>query len=94
MLKPYIMNPYLGLILKKMCDVVGADSEKIDFKSADWFLMYTWTKAQETEFREWMTDYLVQNKQARVALMNFPGRKQIKKTVDAFIWNYGWRENG
>jgi len=87
------MNKYLITILKKMCSVVGADYSKIDFKEAQWFWKYEWSQGQEDKFKEWMIKYLTDNKEARKFMMEYPRKtkKVIKKLVDEFIWNWGWK---
>ena len=34
------MKKYLEIILRKQCDYVGADYNKIDFKKPEWFWDY------------------------------------------------------
>lgn len=85
------MNKYIIKILKKMCKIVGADFNRIDFKSNDWYRTYEWTKKQEDKFKEWFIDFIYNNKKAREEL-SYCGKnkKDIKKFVDMFVFNYGW----
>jgi glycosyltransferase involved in cell wall biosynthesis len=46
------MEKYLIEILTKMCDLVGVDYTKIDFKDQRWFEKYSWDADQENEFKE------------------------------------------
>jgi len=86
------MNLHLGYILKKMCEMVGANYDEIDFKKQSWFTLYKWNANKESEFKEWFVNYLMENKDARFELMEFPTTRIniIKKLIDEFIFNYGW----
>ena len=87
------MNKNLVPILKKMCEMVGADYDKIDFKKDGWYWEYQWTKEQESEFQKWMVEHLNNNREARNILMYCPNKNKtrIKDSVKAFIWNFGWK---
>lgn len=88
-----MMNEHLVPILKKMCEMVGADYDKLDFKKEGWYLKHTWTKDKEAEFQKWMVEYLNNNREARNILMYYPNKNKtrIKDSVKAFIWNFGWK---
>jgi len=88
------MDKYLEKILKKMCKMVGADYDAIDFKSSNWFLTHSWTKKKQDSFRQWFIDYLSDNGEARKILMRFPkkDKKWVELAVDNFIFQYGWKE--
>lgn len=87
------MNKHVIEILKKQCELVGANYKDIDFNDDTWFFEYQWTKDQESEFIEWMTDYLSGNKEARRDLMNVPGKSKslCKQVAQAFAFNFGWK---
>ena len=38
---------HLTVVLKKMCKMVKADLEKINFKKENWFWDYTWTEKEQ-----------------------------------------------
>ena len=84
---------HLQIVLRKMCNMVGADADKIDFKSNNWFWQYEWTKDQEQEFVKWLTDYLYQNTKARKEIMEYPIKRKAhcRKVAEFFAWNYGWK---
>jgi len=87
------MNKYLKKILETMCQEVGADFEKMNFKQQDWFWEYSWTEGQEESFKSWLIDYLKENKEARYSLMNIPSsdKKILERFVNQFLLNYGWK---
>lgn len=86
------MSKYLKLILEEMCQRVGADFEKIDFKKPTWFQDYVWTQEVENDFKEWLTKFLEKNKEARTELVAFPFLKNsVEKFSDEFITMYGWK---
>lgn len=87
------MKPHLKIILRKMCEVVGADFAKINFKKSNWYLSYSWTQKQEDNFCKWMADYLYSSYSARKEVMYF-NRKSKKHCIDVskhFVSNYGWK---
>lgn len=89
------MATYLTEILTKMCESVGADIDKIDFKKPMWFTEYTWSKEAEGSFLNWLTDYFYDNKKARIELLkNHSRNKQFcRKAAEQFVFNYGWKYN-
>lgn len=86
-------NSHLWKVLTKMCDIAGVDVEKMDFKKERWYMKHTITEKQENEFRKWFVDYLMNSQEARQEFLEFPRKKKswIKRAVDEFIFNYGWR---
>jgi len=89
-------SEHLKIVLKKMCEYVGADYDTIEWKNDKdpYYWKYEWSQEQENDFREWMIDYLMDNKDARLSLLEYPGtknKKRIKKAVNFFIWNHGWK---
>lgn len=86
------MEAEIEPILKKMCELVKADYDSINFKEDRWFMKYQWTSEQEKEFKVWFIEYLKKNKSSRKFLMKRPSthRKSLIKVVDEFLSNYGW----
>ena len=82
-------------ILKKQCEVVGADFDKLDFISPEsrWFMEYSWTKEQEEEFKKWLIDYMkALSKQDYYQLSNYTKNKtNMKKIAEEWCFNYGWK---
>jgi hypothetical protein len=89
------MVEHTKIILKEMCKRVKAPYSKIDFKSKDWFLDYTWTEEQQEDFIIWLNKYLYNSKEAREEIMAIPQRS--KESIDRvsrwFILMYGWKTN-
>jgi len=87
------MNEYLKEVLVEMGRRVGANMEEIDTKSKDWFMEYEWTIKEQDDFKKWMVNYLYTNGKARRTLFALSGRskKLIRKTVDMFVFQYGWK---
>ena len=87
------MNKELETILKKMCSIVNATYDTIDFKKAKWFHQYEWTLKQENKFKEWMVKLLDSNLKVRNSIMQYPqkNKKNIQRVVNEFIFNYGWK---
>jgi len=83
----------LTVILKEMCGRVGADFENMDFKKENWFHDYSWTEAEQSGFRDWLTHYLLNNKEARMELLSFhtKDKKRCRKAAEEWVWNYGWK---
>jgi hypothetical protein len=84
---------HLDIILKKMCEEVGADFEKIDFKKDRWFLDYTWSEEDEEEYTEWLTNYLYKNQEARkeLTVIGLKNKKRCRECAKMFVFNYGWK---
>jgi len=82
-------------IMTKMCEVVGANVEEIDFKSALWFTRYNWSEKDQENFTNWLSEYLMNSGEARRELMAIP--KKSKRMTDGvarnFVFNYGWKLN-
>jgi hypothetical protein len=87
-------GPHLEEILRKMCEYVAADFDKINFKEERWFLKYTWSNDEENSFKEWLAKYFLENYKARKELLYLPrikNKKYIYGVADHFIFNYGWK---
>lgn len=87
------MNKYLKHVLKNLCNRVGADFKKIDFKKENWFKEYTWTREEEEKFEKWIVKYLSNNKKARENLMKFPtkDKKDLITFSKIFTLYCGWK---
>lgn len=86
------MEEYLKIILKEMCNRVGAPYEEMDFHESFWFTKYRWTTQQEDDFVKWLTDLLYNNKDIRKAFFqnNIRTKTHCKRGAKAFVFNYGW----
>ena len=87
------MNKYAEEILKKQCEIVGADYNSIDFNEDRWFMKHEWNKHTESEFCDWLSNYLHNNREARNTIMNHPTRRKIQRdaTSKAWCFQYGWK---
>jgi hypothetical protein len=85
------MSKHLQEILDTMCKVVGA--KDVNFKKDAWFMDYEWTEEQQEEFRKWLVSYLMENKEARQEIMEYPRKHKptIEKLSRYFIFNYGFK---
>ena len=79
-----------------MCRRVGADFERIDFKSPDWFAEYTWTLSQEEDYKKWFVEYLKSNAEARENLMEIKSTNPrfLEGCAREFVFDYGWKYAG
>ena len=87
------MNETLQIILKKMFEIIGEEYSFEKTQSDSWFLDYSWTAEQENQFRDWLVNYLYENKEARQSLMRWPrkNKKTCKRATNEFILWYGWK---
>lgn len=87
------LSPILREALDEMCRVVGSKPSSIDWDDQNWFLTRSWTAEQEETYVKWMTDWLVDNKEARESLLAHPrrNRSHCHKAAREFAWTYGWR---
>jgi hypothetical protein len=84
-------NKYLEMILKEMCQRVGAKYAEIDFKSNHWYLKYNWTSKQQNDFGIWLLGALIKDKAMQKALYGYSAGKDInRKRVDMFLFLCGW----
>ena len=74
-----------------MCKRVKTRYEDINFKKPNWFHDFQWTQKQEDNFKEWLTNYLKTNKEAREELMQSPRLKGYIKIANEFLFQYGWK---
>ena len=70
--------------------MVGADYDKIDFQSPDWYLKHEWNKEKERKFERWLIRKMWWSKRVRDSIISNPiiSREQA---VKSFVWNYGWK---
>jgi len=89
------MNKHLKIVLQKMCDIVGADFDSLDFQNDAWYYKHSWTVEQEKEFEQWLYNYLWKSKQARKTILAYPyqDKHKIKEAVYQFTLYYGWRND-
>jgi hypothetical protein len=87
------MNKSINIVLKEMCNRVNTNYDEIDFQQNDWYFLYEWTQKEENEFAVYLTNLLYNDKEARRDIMSVPikNKEIIKKTVDFFVMNYGWK---
>ena len=89
------MNKYITTILKEQFRRVNADfpTDEKYFKKENWFWDKEWTTEEEQDFKKWLFDYMIKNKRARQELMMFTSKskKNVKRFVDEFIMDYGWK---
>lgn len=86
-------SKHLQIILTKMCKMVGVSYDKVDFKKKDWFLKYSWTEKEQEKFRLWLAKYLLEHKEARDEIMEFPAKdkKDIERVTFWSVYTYGWK---
>ena len=93
-------NKTIKKVLKKMCKMVNADFNAINFSDKDWFHLYQWTEKEQDEFKKWLIEYMQNNNEACKVLTNkgknFLKLKKRNKTgfeqfADTFIFWCGWK---
>ena len=86
---------HMTIILKEMCNRVGADYNKLPLEDHEsfWFTYYTWSKEQEKDYENWLANYMYNTTKARRELMSFPWKtkKQCRKFAEQFVSWYGWK---
>lgn len=89
------ISPANRLILAKQLEMVGADPLTFDFDQPDWYCLYTWSEAQENEFREWLDAELRTNKILRkIAPIAARNKAYRKAEIEWWLLMYGWKTNG
>jgi hypothetical protein len=86
-------SSHLTVIMQKMFSFVGEHYTDKYCMVQGWYLLHEWTEQQELEFKQWLYLYLLENKQARIQIMEHPTKnsKQLHKLCDQFVWQYGWK---
>jgi len=87
-------GPELKIILTKMCNMVNADYDKINFSEENWFYKYEWSDYDENKFKKWLIEYLEKNIEARKEILGYGLRlnnKKLESSASMFILNYGWK---
>ena len=87
------MSNNLEKVMKKMCQMVGADFTKMDFKKSNWFWDYEWSEKKEQKFMDWLAKFMLDDKDTRLEFMAFPSKnkKEIGRFVSQFCMNYSWK---
>jgi hypothetical protein len=86
------MSEHVEYLLREMCRRVGADYDTMDFKKQDWYMDYSWTEAEETEYRAWMLDVLKHNKMVRKGFgITITSSAYLKKEIMWWMLMYGWK---
>jgi len=87
------MPKHIDIILTEMFRRVNAEFTPDFTKAEAWYYAYEWTREEEQEFVDWLSDYLFHNKEARHEIMNFPIRNKNKCRNAAMQFNawFGWR---
>jgi len=84
------MSAPLFTILTKMCDLVGVDISRVNFRKPGWFNEHRWTWSTQRRFQRWLESYLYRNAEAR-QLFGIPRNKRaVKSAASMFVFNYGW----
>ena len=87
------MNKYLKVILTEMCNRVGVNYDKVNFKGKEWYMKHEWTMEDQDKFRDWLISYMKGNGDARRDLMSVSSsnKRFLTKFANSFLLNYGWR---
>ena len=79
----------------ELCKRVGLKLEDVELKKEGdgWafpFGEYTWTKEEEKDYGEWLTDYVYKNR--RKFKISYETKKRIRDSyVGMFLLNYSWK---
>lgn len=83
------MNKYLKKILEEMCKRVGADYGIVN-SSDTWYLQFEWTPEQESDFEDWLKNYVWENADVRKYFGLPKDKKIVRKFAEGFVFEYGW----
>ena len=82
------------IVMRKLFSYApNADFDGIDLDETGWWNTHEWTQAEQTEFSDWLHEYLKCNRDARKEMMVVPVKADsvIRRAVTAFLSRYGWR---
>ena len=82
-------------ILKKQCDVIKVDVNKIKFTN-NWYSKFSWTEDQQNKFKTWFIKYLYGNLKRTREIATSPRAiyKSKKHIADLWSWwnlQWGWK---
>ena len=88
-----MISKYEKIILKEMFNFVGETYTDEYIRDQFWDLRCEWSESDEKKFKDWIINYLKENKKARDCLMRFPSKSKesLQKVADNFIFNYSWK---
>ena len=91
---PLPASHYLDEVLTEMHRRVNATYTSVDALNADpeWYTRHEWTRDQEYDFIDWLTDYFRTNDDARESLTTVLSRNKLfcNKAAREFVGSYGW----
>ncbi len=88
------VNKFWEMYFKKICFIVMADYDKINFYNDDWYNKYSWNAKQEEEAIDWLFLFLT-DKNNRYLIPFVTGKKKtsdkkLRIFVEEFVFNFGW----
>ena len=88
------VNKFWEMYFKKICFIVMADYDKINFYNDDWYNKYSWNAKQEEEAIDWLFLFLT-DKNNRYLIPFVTGKKKtsdkkLRSFVEEFVFNFGW----
>lgn len=84
---------HLQVVLEEMFKRVGDTYLPSKTEGDEWYLKHEWTEKEQEDFMEWLTNYLMTNKEARHELLSFPirNKKRCQQAASWFNLMYGWK---
>ena len=81
----YLTDKQFDHVMKKLFKSVGQEFKSIkeNCRGKNWYLKHTWTEKQETEFRKWLTSYIVKTLHTTVRFAD--------KRARMFLFFCGWK---
>lgn len=84
----------VDFIFKEMFSRVNAEEDIPTFtEEPAWFLKYSWTKDQEQDFINWLSNHFHKHpsfKQISAAKL-YNNKTNRRKLAESFVWNFGWK---
>ena len=81
----------MEVILKEMFQRVGAEYAWPE--GGNWFMEHSWTEEEQASFEVWLTDYMMNNPEARRTLSTWTtkNKRMMKKFAKDFTFMWGWK---
>lgn len=90
-------NKTYRAIFGELCKRVRVEPYHVNFDEPNWYWAHTWTQWEQDDFKKWLIDYLMENKEAmkEISVYHYANKRTAERIADDLILNYGWKvENG
>lgn len=89
------VEKHQAIILEELFRRVGEKMlyRDFDFNQKFWFEEFSWTWAEQEDFKDWLVEYLKNSMEARQEVMGHATTryKFVERFAGGFVFMYGWK---